>query len=216
MIFGTVVHQTIDDIHKAVLVGDEDINEKRIEEWFNDNYKNISQTERILLPEPHQKAALDHIVRYYKCESNKWNKIKDSEIDVNHIEEKFILKGSIDLVVDDDGSYQIIDFKSEKKPDFLLEKERLDRHKRQLEVYAHLLEKKHNVNVSKMSLYFTGAEDENPYVDFKKNIESIDKTINEFKKTVDRIEQKDFEIQKRPEKLCKDCDLRKYCDKKYL
>jgi DNA helicase-2/ATP-dependent DNA helicase PcrA len=217
MIFGTVVHQTIDDIHKSVLIGEIDsIDKNKIEEWFYDNYRNISQTERILLPEGHLNAALEHILRYYKNESDKWNRIQSSEIDVNHVEDGFILKGTVDLVYDDNDSLQIIDFKSEKKPDFVLERDRLERHKKQLEVYAYLLEKKYDINVSKMSLYFTGAENENPYVDFKKNIESIDNTINSFKETVLKIEKKDFSIEERPAKLCRDCDLRRYCDRKYL
>lgn len=97
---------------------------------------------------------------------------------------------------------------------FFSERENVDRYRRQLEVYAHIIEGRTEHKVSKMHLYYTGEDAGNPYVSLNKNPRSVDQTIEAFDGVVRRIEAKDFEIAKRPEKLCKNCDLKAYCDAK--
>ena len=63
-----------------------------------------------------------------------------------------------------------------------------------------------------MHLYFTGEENSNPYVTFENDTQSINQTIEAFDGIVARIERKDFEIASRPERLCRNCDLKEYCD----
>src|SRR5690606_31305291 len=59
-IFGTVVHQTIEDIHKAAIRGEESkITSDNIENWFNSNYHNLVKKERVYLAPQTQKAALN-------------------------------------------------------------------------------------------------------------------------------------------------------------
>jgi DNA helicase-2/ATP-dependent DNA helicase PcrA len=118
----------------------------------------------------------------------------------------------VDLVRGEDDTVEIIDFKSEKKPDLVSERERVDRYRRQLEVYAHIIEGRTGHNVSKMHLYYTGEDDSNPYVSFNKDTRMIDQTMEAFDGIVARIENKDFEITARPEGLCRNCDIKAYCD----
>ena len=63
-----------------------------------------------------------------------------------------------------------------------------------------------------MHLYYTGEDAGNPYVSFDRNPDSISQTMEAFDGVVGRIEAKDFEIAKRPANLCKNCDLKAYCD----
>jgi DNA helicase-2/ATP-dependent DNA helicase PcrA len=63
-------------------------------------------------------------------------------------------------------------------------------------------------------LYYTSEETGNPYISFEKDSGSINTTIQTFDQVVQRIEEKDFAIPARPAKLCGDCDIRFYCDKK--
>ncbi len=216
MIFGTVVHQTIEDIHKAILSGNEEIvTEAKIEEWFQKNYKLISQTERVLLAPYVEKEALNHVLRYFHRENTNWMRVQEAEIEVSLVKPEYILKGSIDLVRGEDNTVEIVDFKSEKKPDIEGENERLERHRRQLEIYAHIYEERTGKKVSKLHLYFTGEKDGLPYVSFDKSDTSINKTINSFDSVVNRIERKDFKIKIRPEKTCTDCDMNDYCNKNW-
>ena len=50
--------------------------------------------------------------------------------------------GKVDLIRGEGDTVEIVDFKSEKKPDVLIETAEMNRYRRQLEVYAHLIEEK--------------------------------------------------------------------------
>ena len=213
ILFGTLVHQTIEDIHKAVLRGEEQIvTEAQISDWFNSNYTHLSRQERLYLSAGGQKAALDHVLRYARSERDTWNDLHETEVEVSLVKNAYILKGHVDLIRGENNTVEIIDFKSEKKPDLFGEMERVERYRRQLEVYAHIIEGRTGYTVSKMHLYYTGEDDSNPYVSFDKDARSINQTMEAFDGIVERIENKNFEIATRPDRLCRNCDMKAYCD----
>ncbi|MFC7785517.1 ATP-dependent helicase [Rossellomorea sp. GCM10028870] len=213
-IFGTLVHQTIEDIHKSVLKNETHlITSEKLEEWFNTNYQHLSKRERVYLAPQTQEVALEQVKRYVDKQNNDWAHIQEAEVDVSLVKDKYILKGTIDLVKGDGDTVEIVDFKSEKKPDLVKEKDALNRYKKQLEVYAHLVEERTNYKVSKMHLYYTGEKDTNPYITFKKENVMINQTIKSFDQIVNRIENHDYTIKQRPKKHCGNCDMRFYCDR---
>jgi DNA helicase-2/ATP-dependent DNA helicase PcrA len=213
VLFGMVVHQTIEDIHKAALRGEQNqITTDQISAWFNYNYFNLSQKERVYLAPQQQLVALGHVLRYVGKQNGDWSHIKEAEVEISLVKDQYILKGQVDLIQGDDNTVEIVDFKSEKKPDLHTERERVDRYRRQLEIYAHVVEERLNYEVSKMHLYYTGEASGNPYVSFDNNRKRIDQTIAVIDKTVNRIEEKDYQIAERPDKHCKNCDIRFYCD----
>lgn len=217
ILFGTLVHQTIEDIHKTVLRGEEyKLSEEQINRWYDTNYAYLTKRERAYLAAPVKRAALEQVLRYYRRHINNWERIKEAEVDVSLVKDNYILKGSIDLIKGDRNTVEIVDFKSEKKLDVNSPKDRekLERYRRQLEVYAHIVEEKTGATVSQTHLYYTSEDNGNPYISFSKNSRSIDKTIGTFDEVVRRIEAKDFRISERPDKLCKGCDMRFYCDSK--
>ncbi|MSW00748.1 MAG: AAA family ATPase [Actinobacteria bacterium] len=217
ILFGNLVHQTLEDIHKTVLQGKESqLSESKINDFFELNYFYLSKRERVYLTPIVQNLALQHVLRYYRRHEHDWSRIREAEVDVSLVKDDYILKGSIDLVSGQGNSVEIIDFKSEKKLDVNAPKDKvkLDRYRRQLEVYAHIVEQRLGLEVTKTHLYYTGEESGNPYISWDKNKGSIEATINTFDDTVKRIECKDFRIAERPEKLCSDCDIRFYCDRK--
>lgn len=215
MLFGTLVHQTIEDIHKAVLRGEEaTVTSDAIESWFSANYAMLSKKERVYLAPSSQKAALRHVQRYFDRENGNWDRIKEAEVDISLVKDSYILTGSVDLIRGEDDTVEIIDFKSEKKPDMERDRDRLTRYQHQLEVYAHLVEERTGQRVSRMHLYYTGEDGGNPYVSFAKDDRAIGKTIAAFDDIVDRIERRDYRITERPTKLCQSCDIRPYCDSK--
>ena len=213
ILFGTVVHQTIEDIHKAVLRGEEHIvDDDQIRNWFNANYMHLSQQERLYLSAGGQKAALEHILRYAHRERGTWDRLRETEVEVSLVKDAYFLKGHVDLIRGEGNTLEIVDFKSEKKPDLISDREKVHRYRRQLEVYAHIIEGRTGHKISKMHLYYTGEVDGNPYISFDKDSHSIDRTIEVFDGVVERIENKDFEISTRPEGLCRNCDMKAYCD----
>ena len=215
MLFGTLVHQTIEDIHKTVLRGEEHtITVNAIESWFSANYAMLSKKERVYLKPSSQKVALQHVVRYYERENGNWDRIKEAEVEISLVKDRYILKGSVDLIRGEYDTVEIVDFKSEKKPDMEKDRDRLHQHQPQLEVYAHLVEERTGQKVSRMHLYYTGEDGGNPYVSFTKDDRAIGKAIARFDDIVARIERQDYQIAARPDKLCQNCDMRAYCDNK--
>lgn len=217
ILFGTLVHQTIEDIHKAVLRGEERIlSEDQVATWFDTNYVFLTKKERVYLVQYVKNIALENVLRYYRRNQGNWDRIKEAEVEVSLVKDDYILRGNIDLIVGENQTVELIDFKSEKKPDVNnpLDREKLERYRRQLEAYSHIVEQRTGHEVSKSHLYYTSAENENPYITFPKDRKSIDLTISTFDEIVHRIEEKDFSISSRPAKLCRDCDMRFYCDKK--
>jgi DNA helicase-2/ATP-dependent DNA helicase PcrA len=215
MLFGTLVHQTIEDIHKTVLRGEEGtITVDRIKGWFSTNYAMLSKKERVYLAPSSQQAALLHVTRYYERENGNWDRLKEAEVEISLVKDQYILKGSVDLIRGEHDTVEIIDFKSEKKPDMEKDRERLRQYQHQLEVYAHLVEERTGQTVSRMHLYYTGEDGGNPYVSFTKDKRVIGNTIAQFDNIVSRIEKQDYKMAARPAKLCQNCDMRAYCDTK--
>ena len=155
---------------------------------------------------------MKHVLRYAHRERETWDRLHETEVEVSLIKDWYILKGHVDLIRGEADTVEIVDFKSERKPDLSSEREKVDQYRRQLEVYAHIIEGRTGQKISRMHLYYTGEDDGNPYVSFDRNPDSINQTIEAFDGVVGRIEAKDFEIAKRPANLCKNCDLKAYCD----
>ena len=213
ILFGTLVHQTIEDIHKAILRGDEAmVTKKQIDLWFKLNYTNLTKKERVYLSEPVLKAAQRQIQSYVNRERLNWHRLRDAEIELSLLKEGYILTGVVDLVQADDGSYEIIDFKSEKKPDPIDGTEQLSRYRRQLQIYAHLLKEKRGVEVSRMSLYYTGEETGDPKITYNPETTDFEKTIAKVDAIIHSIVEKNYSLSELPKKLCENCDFQSFCN----
>lgn len=213
ILFGTLVHQTIEDIHKAVLRGDEHkIIAEQIDQWFRTNYTNISQKERVYLAEPVLRIARRHVEAYVDRERSNWHRLREAEVELSLLKDNYVLTGNVDLIQADDGAWEIVDFKSEKKPDLIDDAAKLARYRRQLQIYAHLFEEKRGVRVERMALYYTGEESGNPRITFPRETADIKGTIDQVDSVISKIVAKEYEVLERPEKLCKNCDFRSFCD----
>jgi len=218
ILFGTLVHQTIEDIHKAVLRDDEGdmLSRDQVDSWFDLNYSSLTKRERVYLDPFRKNQAREHVQRYYLRHEGDWSHVRESEVDVSLVKDTYILMGKIDLIAGQDDTVEIVDFKSEKKPDVndMKDRDKLERYRRQLEVYAHIVQERTGQEVSKTHLYYTSEKDGNPYISWEKNEENIEKTVAAFDEVVDRIENRDYRIGERPTKICKECDVQHYCDAK--
>lgn len=213
ILFGTLVHQTIEDVHKAVLRGEESkVTTDQINRWFDVNYANLTKKERVYLAEPVLKIAKRHVTSYVDREKEHFHRLRDAEVELSLLKDDYILTGTVDLVQADDGSYEIIDFKSEKKPDLIDEADRLARYRRQLQIYAHLLEEKRGVQVSRMTLYYTGEENGKPTITYPRETADVEGTIAKVDAVIHNIVEKNYGISERPERLCKNCDFQAFCD----
>ncbi|MCD8215826.1 MAG: ATP-dependent helicase [Clostridiales bacterium] len=215
MVFGTLVHETIEDIHKAVLRGEENkVNEENITQWFNSNYVSLVKSEHTYLAEPQKNAALNQVLRYADRQSDKWDTIKQAEVDVTLVQPDYIIEGKIDLVKGKGNTVELVDFKSERKPDIEKMRKRLEHYRRQLQLYAYLIEQRTGQKVSRMHLYYTGEENSNPMITFPYTKSAIEGTVAAFDDTVHKILRKEYSHCSENPKTCMNCDFRFYCQGK--
>ena len=216
-LFGTLVHQTIEDIHKTVLEGraDEVTNEK-IDSWLAENYRQISKAQNAYFSESSLKVVRKNIQNYVDYAKNDWQKVKEAEVPVTLQQEDYILEGKIDLVRGQGDTYEILDFKTGKKPDVndTESKERLAQYRRQLEIYAKIIHERTGKEISRLNLFYTGSTDESPIISYQYENESVEKTIEQVTDVVHRIEAKEFNPPKKcSPKQCNECDFKFYCGK---
>ncbi len=213
--FGTLVHATIEDIHKAAMRGESStITTDNIQSWFTENYETISKKEHAYLSQSVRNAALGQVLRYVDRQSSHWDRIKDAEVEVSHVEQDYILSGKVDLIEGEAGTLEIVDFKAEKKPDMIKDADRIQRYKRQLQIYAYIIEQRTGLPVSKLHLYYTGDTDSGvPTITFKNEPTKVQETIDGFTEVVHKIQCRDYSTRSTSQTMCNNCDLRFFCQK---
>ena len=213
-LFGQIIHQTIEDIHKAALRKEAHIiTEDNIRHWLITNYTTLSKNEHSYLGQPQIEAAINQVARYVDRQHGDWSRIQEAEVEVSLLKPDYIIEGKIDLIRGEGDTVELVDFKSEKKPDIFKDREKLEHYKRQLQVYAHLVEEKTGYTVSKLHLYYTGEEAGNPQITFPSVKSDIQTTIKSFDDIVRKIKKKDFCTKSKNQVLCNNCDFRFYCKK---
>lgn len=215
MLFGTLVHETIEDIHRAALRHEEQtITAENVSRWFDSNYVSLTKTEHTYLAGPQREAALKQVLRYVTAQHGDWSHIQQAEVDVSLVKPEYIIEGKIDLIRGEGDTVEIVDFKAERKPDLERQRERLERYRRQLHIYAHLVEERTGQKVSRMHLYYTGEDGGVPTVTFPYTKTAVEGTMAVFDDTVHKIMKKDFHRCAEDRKVCEGCDFRFYCKNK--
>lgn len=209
MIFGTLIHQTIEDINKKALEdGNYQFKRDEIYEWFRNNYEGISKSQKSYLAPVVLNKGFENIMQY--VEKKKFNEVAEVEKEFTLVKENYILKGVVDLINKKDNGYEIIDFKSTKKPGISNDWERIDIYKKQLEIYKYLLEQQ-GKKVIGTSLYYTSENNGSPFINFNLESSSIENTIESFDNIVNKIQNKKFQGTSKDKTKCKNCDMRFYC-----
>ena len=212
--YGELVHETIEDIHRAVLRGEADrATPSVIYGWMMANYISLSDKENSWLPEAKLKQAFSEILGYVDFRKGNWDDALAAECPLELVKDDYILNGTIDLLSGDGDKVRVIDFKTGKKPP--MDSPLMEKYLSQLEVYAYLVETKLGRSVDRLVLYFT-SDAENPCVVFPMSKERVKKRMEEFDKTSMRILARDFARRCEMKKnelptACRFCDFRKYC-----
>ena len=156
---------------------------------------------------------MKHVMGYVEHQKGDWSIIKQAEVDVSLVKPDYIIEGKIDLIRGEGDTVEIVDFKSTQKPDVNdpTARERLELYRRQLHIYAHLVEERTGQKVSKMKLYYTGETGSVPTISFPYSPTAIQGTLAAFDDTVRRIMRKDFHKGAADGKTCRNCDFRYYC-----
>lgn len=210
--FGALVHQTIEDIHRCVLAGKgSDLDEVTIKGFFALNFKHLVNLDLRPIGPKQRDEAFRQIMSYFKQNRDDMNRVIETEVDVSVEKDKYILTGKIDLLLGSDNKLELLDFKSQAKPQD--DDARLDGYYKQLCIYAHILEERYGKTPDRLLLYWTGEHSkDDALMTFEYKPDVVTAAGQHFDKVVADILSGDFSITKSPEKrVCKECVLRRYC-----
>jgi DNA helicase-2/ATP-dependent DNA helicase PcrA len=210
--FGSLVHQTIEDIHRRVLDGKGDlVDEALVQELFDFNFRHLANRGIRPIGQKQREEAFRQVISYVSQNRDEMKRVIETEVDVSLEKEGYILTGKIDLLLGGDGRLELLDFKSQTRPS--QDDGRLDTYYKQLCIYAHILEQRYGKRPDRLLLYWTGEPARaDALMAFPFQPQLVEAAGAHFDRVVDQILQKEFEIKKRPEvKVCKECDLRMLC-----
>lgn len=213
MTFGTLVHQTIEDIHRRAVEGHfAEITEGAISnEWFESNYQSLILAGMRPLAEDRKQGALNHVLNYYRQNRSELHRVLETEVDVSVEKPEYILTGKIDLILGKDGKLELLDFKSQRRP--ASKDPLLDRYYKQLCLYSHILRERYGKNPERLSIYWTGEKQRSKaLMEFPVDEHAIKYAGEHFDKIVGTIQAQHFEVPTPPASTtCKNCDFRLYC-----
>lgn len=210
-LFGSLVHETIEDIHDAILRNEAETVLDKLEGWFEQNYQGLVLTEHSYLAPSSKAAAMRYVYNYFNNSRDMWGNIREAEVRLSYPNDDCILNGQVDMLKGQGDTVEIVDFKTGDKPQKMTDS-MLQSYEKQLQVYAHLVEQKYGVEVSQMKLYYLSAT-EDPVISFKKDDKRIADMLYEFSGVVHKIENHDYSTRTKDSFICKDCDMRYYCGK---
>lgn len=210
--FGSVVHQTIEDIHRWVLEGQAlRLVKMAIPGFFDANFRALVNAGYRPLGDKQRDIAYQQVMNYFNQNQDRMSRVIETEVDVSLEKENYILTGRVDLLMGDDNRLELLDFKSQTKPE--ADAERLKHYYQQLLIYAHILERRYGKRPAQLALYWTGEEKrEDALMTFDYEPSKVDEAGTYFDTVVDKILAQDYAIEEPPErKVCKECDFRRYC-----
>lgn len=211
ILFGTLVHETIEDLHRSIIDHDP-INEKKIEIDFEQNYKALVASGLRPLASQQKAIALKQVLTYFHNNKDLLKRVIDTEVDVSVEKDDYIITGKVDLLLGKDNKLEVLDFKSQPRPH--LSDPILERYSKQLNLYAYILRERYRKEPERLYIYWT-AEDKrkDALMEIDYDPKLVEKVGNHFDSVAKCILNRDFEIKNWPDKtkICKECDFRFYC-----
>lgn len=210
--FGSLVHQTIEDIHRWVLEGQSlRLIEKAIPGLFDANFRSLVNAGYRPISDAQRQVALEQVQNYFGQNQDRMGQVIETEVDVSLEKEHYILTGRVDLLLGEDDKLELLDFKSQPRPHG--DDRRLSHYYQQLLIYAHILEQRYGKRPERLALYWTGeARREDALMFFPYEPDKVAEAGAYFDSVVARILARDFAVKQPPErKVCSECDFRTYC-----
>jgi len=211
-LFGSLIHETIEDINKFYMENPNDnLKEEIIKKWFEKNYNNLKEHMQQSLSPSIKNAAYNQIVNYHENNKSLIRKINKAELSINIERPEYFINGKIDIIVDDNGKYKLIDLKATKPEE---SKEKIEQYKMQLATYSNLVKEKHDIEIDEALIYYTGAnKPDDSLINLKLDNLEYQKANKKFDEIAEKINNQEFNLIEVPSnKVCKECDFRFYCD----
>jgi len=211
VLFGSLVHYTIEDIHRAIL-NKQNVSFEQIENWFEQNYKSLLLAGLRPISKTQKEDALKQVINYFNQNKDLLSRIKETEIDVSIEKEDYIITGKIDLLMDANEEFEILDFKTQNKPS--ADHPLINSYSKQLCLYAYILKERYKKTVKKMYIYWTSEEKrKDALMELQYSEDKVEEAGKHFDEIVRKIKDRHFKVEQSPDtdKVCKECDFRFYC-----
>ncbi|MFK4785217.1 CRISPR-associated protein Cas4 [Fusobacterium sp. MFO224] len=208
LIYGELVHICLEEVNKMGK-NNKKLSIQEVKDKYTKFYNDLQKRYNINLEDKLLKLGMENILDYYINYLDELGKIKGVEERIILSDEKYIIEGIVDLVIEKDGKLGIIDFKTGKLNEYTKEYEE------QIQIYAYLLEKKYSKKISKGIIIYINECKDKKIIDVDLNEELILKTMDKFKRTANKIVNREYETGYLDKRACEYCNFRNYC-KSYL
>jgi len=181
-----------------------------VEEIFNRTFDVLLLSD-VRPPGPEaREAALSQVLSYFRQNKEEMRRIVEAEVDVSLEKDGYIMTGKVDLMLGGDGALELLDFKTQARPD---DPKLLDVYEQQLCTYGHILEARYGKRPERLLVYWTAEEDRREAITvFPYREQKVEQAIRHFDQMVARIQAREFRVLAPPErKICKNCDIRNLC-----
>ncbi len=211
---GLLVHQTLEEMHRDVLLGKSArLDEQRIQTILDRTYACLFCHHTHPLDPSVKTKAFTQVWNYFTQNKREFQSIIETEVNITIEKKEYILTGRIDLLMERNGKLELLDFKTSTRP--MPDADVLVDYERQLYIYAHTLTRQHRKPIEKLLLYWTEEpRREDALMEFRYSHERAEQVSHSIDMVVAKIKRKEFTILTPPEQnICKWCDRQYLCIK---
>lgn len=210
---GQLVHHTLEHIHR--MARDRKLaeldNEEALLKIFERKFQALTQVYLSSIDSEQKTQAWQQVQRY--CQQN-WvtlDRVEAAELPIQIDTPKYVLTGTIDLLVETASGIDLIDFKTHQRPK--QNSAFLEQYEQQLHFYAHAVEQSRGQRPERLFLYWTAEErKENALMEIPYQAEKMKKINTDLENVVENIEKKNFHVHRPPAiEICQLCNIRHLC-----
>lgn len=92
------------------------VSEKMIADNFENNYKGLLASGFRPIGVKQKEEALKHVIIYFKNNKDIFRRVIETEVDVSVEKDSYIISGKVDLLLGKDRELEVLDFKSQPRP----------------------------------------------------------------------------------------------------
>lgn len=213
-IFGQLVHQAIEQLHRQALADPSGkFDEARVQRIFEKMFQRLQHTSTRPLSTGEGARAKRQVLNYYQQNQQTLCTIHSAEFPVQIDREAYVLRGKVDLVINGEQGFEVIDFKTQRRP--TEDAGHLARYQQQLQLYAYALQHHLGQSPQRLWLYWTAEERRaDALMEVSCDRDEIEQVVAGVDELAEKIQQKQFDVKTLPSpSICQMCDLRHLCKK---
>lgn len=213
-LFGQLVHQTIEHLHRQVLADSGGaLDEEHVLRIFEKMSLRLQHTSTRPISAEESERARRQVLNYYQQNQREMRNIHAAEFPVQINRDAYVLHGKIDLLVKGEQGLEVIDFKTQRRPPE--DAAYLAFYQQQLQLYAYALQHHFGESPQRLWLYWTAEERRaDALMEVSYDRDEIEQVVAGLDELVEKIQQKHFDVKTPPApSICNACDIRHFCKK---